>query len=42
MKAQMDLNEIQARIRKIRERDKELAEKLLAAFRGLLAPHMEA
>lgn len=39
---QLDLNEIQARIRKIRERDNELAEKLQAAFRGLLAPHMEA
>lgn len=39
---QMDLNEIQSRIRKIRERDNELAEKLTAAFRGLLAPHMEA
>lgn len=39
---QMDLNEIQGRIRKIRERDNELAEKLLAAFRSLLAPHMEA
>ena len=38
---QLDLNEIQARIRKIRERDNELAEKLLGAFRGLLAPHME-
>ncbi len=38
---QLDLNEIQARIRKIRERDNELAEKLQAAFRGLLAPHME-
>lgn len=38
---QMDLNEIQGRIRKIRERDNELAEKLLTAFRGLLAPHME-
>lgn len=38
---QLDLNEIQARIRKIRERDNELAEKLLAAFRSLLAPHME-
>ena len=38
---QSDLNEIQARIRKIRERDNELAEKLLGAFRGLLAPHME-
>lgn len=39
---QMDLNEIQGRIRKIRERDNELAEKLLTAFRSLLAPHMEA
>lgn len=39
---QLDLNEIQARIRKIRERDNELAEKLLAAFRSLLAPHMES
>jgi chromosome segregation ATPase len=38
---QLDLNEIQARIRKIRERDNELAEKLQAAFRSLLAPHME-
>ena len=38
---QLDLNEIQARIRKIRERDNELAEKLQAAFRGLLAPHLE-
>lgn len=38
---QLDLNEIQGRIRKIRERDNELAEKLAGALQGLLTPHMK-